>query len=210
MMNWLDILILLLVVWVAVRGITRGLIKSVVGIVAMVAGFVAGNFLYEDVAEFLDGHTGISGGIREFFNRELFSNLKIPRIESDFSDITREIFREGDLWREYLGNDFGEYMATIILNILSWLLVFFIVVLFILIIGIVLDTLFKLPILKTLNALGGFAFGIIKGTLYVFFIVIFLEFFGGISQGDYLRDLVQGSVFAGTVLKYNILTWINF
>ncbi|OPL07895.1 MAG: hypothetical protein AVO33_03220 [delta proteobacterium ML8_F1] len=209
-MNWLDIMILLIVAWVAVRGITRGLIKSVTGIVAMVAGFLAGNLLYGEVAGFLKTHTGVFAGIREFFNREFFSNLRIPEFESDFSDITREIFQQGRIWRGYPGSDFGEFMATVLLNILSWLLVFFIVVLLVTILGVVVDTVFKLPVLKTLNALGGFVFGIVKGTMYVFFIVIVMDFFGGIAQSSYLKDLIQGSIFAEVVLGYNIFTWINF
>lgn len=50
-MNWLDILIVLVIVGFVITAYTAGLIREVVTLVAAIAGIIMAGFLYDDLAE---------------------------------------------------------------------------------------------------------------------------------------------------------------
>ncbi|MDI6797340.1 MAG: CvpA family protein [Desulfatibacillaceae bacterium] len=54
-MNWLDIVILVLVAWCLVRGLMRGLISEIAGILGVVVGFWAAYKWHAGMAEYLSG-----------------------------------------------------------------------------------------------------------------------------------------------------------
>lgn len=216
MLNWLDIVILVVVVFAAVRGGSVGFIRSVIGLISLVAAFFTANIYYDNLARLIVDQTPIRDGLQNFFSKDLFSGFSIPEIDmpvdwAGFQTVETyldRLFVRSDFISDSITMDFGAFMAQILVNILAWIVVFLVALLVVRLLGVILEEIFKLPLLKSLNALAGFAVGVVKGTFFVFLLVLLLQFIGQISQGEYLTNLVESSYFAYFVLKYNIFRWI--
>lgn len=57
-MNWLDLVVIALLVLGAFRGLRRGLIRSVLGLAGLVLGLVLASQLYRPLADYLELHYG--------------------------------------------------------------------------------------------------------------------------------------------------------
>lgn len=53
-MNWLDIVLLVILILTAILGIFKGLVKQVIGLVAVIAGLVLASLYYEGAAGIFD------------------------------------------------------------------------------------------------------------------------------------------------------------
>ncbi len=53
-MNWLDIILLVILILTVIMGILRGLVKQVIGLVAVIAGLVLASLYYEGAAGIFD------------------------------------------------------------------------------------------------------------------------------------------------------------
>jgi membrane protein required for colicin V production len=53
-MNWLDIVLLVILILTAIIGIFKGLVKQVIGLAAVIAGLVLASLYYEEVAGIFD------------------------------------------------------------------------------------------------------------------------------------------------------------
>jgi uncharacterized membrane protein required for colicin V production len=212
MINWLDILILIIIVFSAVRGGMVGFIRSVVGLISLIIAFFSANIYYDNLASLIVEQSVVKDGLKGFFSKDIFSQFKIPSIDfsqqlSGFGDVEKyldKLFVRSKFITDAMAVDFSEFMAQIIVNIIAWLAVFLVAFLIVRLIGVVLEEVFKLPLLKSINAIAGFAIGIVKGSLTVFLIIIVLQFLGHISQTGQLSKVVENSVFAFYILKYNV------
>jgi len=211
-MNWLDILILIIVIVIAVRGSSLGLIKSIIGFVSFVVAFFTANIFYDNLAIIITNNTKIVSSITSFFELNVFSKLTIPTIQvpeisasvPKLNDQLNLLLENSNFINTSISNNFGEFMARITINSASWILIFICVIFAVKLIGIALEGIFKLPGLKTMNFLGGFLLGLLKGLLLVFIIVLGLNFIGSISEGTYLVEIINNSYLANIILKYKI------
>lgn len=214
--NWFDIVILLIVVFSAVRGGMLGMIRSLVGLFSLIVAFFSANIYYDNFADIIAGKTNIQSSLEVFFSKDFFSKFSIPSIElpqltknfSEVSEYLDRLFVKSDFIADSLSASFGEFMSQILVNIISWVIIFVVVYIIIRVLGIILEEVFKLPLLKSINSITGFLFGIVKGTLFVLLLVLTLQFIGQISSNHYFSDLVENSYFAYYVIKYNIFRWI--
>ena len=212
MINWLDVIILIIVVFAAVRGGSIGFIRSVIGLISLIIAFFSANIMYDNLAELIVEQSSLKESLKGFFSKDLFGGFKIPSIDfseqfSGFENVGKyldKLFVKSDFITQSMASDFSEFMAQIFINIIAWLLVFIVAFFIVRIIGVVLEEVFKLPILKAINALAGFAVGLVKGTLTVFLLVVALQFLGEISQTGYLNEIVENSIFSYYILKYNV------
>ena len=216
-MNWLDIVILVVIVFAAVRGSIVGMIKSLIGLFALIVAFFTANIFNDDLAKLIIGQTNIKNSLQIFFEKDLFNKLSIPKIDlpeiktdgfGEIGDYLNSILSNSDIFKAYSFSSVGEFIANAVISFFSWIVIFIIAYIAVRILGIIVEEIFKLPILKTINGIGGFAIGLIKGSLFVFLFVLGLKFIGEISSGTYLTEIINESYFVYYIFKYNILRWI--
>lgn len=211
-MNWLDILILIIVIIVAVRGSSLGLIKSIVGLMSFIIAFFASNIFYDNLALIITNNTKVVSSIKSFFEMNFFSKLTIPTIQvpeisasvPKLNNQLNLLLENSNFMNTSIPDTFGEFMARITINSISWILIFICVIFAVKLIGVALEGIFKLPGLKMINSLGGFVLGLLKGLLLVFIIVLVLNFIASISNGTYLIEIINKSYFANIILKCKV------
>ena len=153
-MNWLDIIIIGILIYSAVKGFYIGLIKSLTRLISIAVGiFVAFKF-YHALMEYINSMWHWTDSIAVWIS-SWFKTKYMPFYKGDISVIS----------------ELSKTLAVNFLELLAFVLIFFIVSRLIRMLGSSISSLTSLIFLKPLDRLGGTVFGLTKG---VFVILVFL------------------------------------
>jgi len=206
-------LILIVSVW---RGVSKGLILSVVGLVGVVAVFFAARYVADNYADqfrsvisplvsttVTDAATeermergieydNVSRGTLESAARSVFERLGI--YENALDDMARDVaesaYETETSFRDAVADKFEGTLAYIFVFVIAYLLLGIVVAVIVNLCNI----LFKLPGLKWLNYVAGGIFGLAVGLMIVFAIAWAARYVSLLSQGEILKET--------TLLKY--------
>jgi len=120
--------------------------------------------------------------------RELLYNNNTPAV--------RDILRVGTL------EDFvASFLANIVVNVISMLIVFVIVLIIMKLIGASLHLVDKIPVISSVNTIGGLAVGVLLGAGFVWLGLVVIMIFFSPAGNETVNGLVQGSYVAGWLLE---------
>lgn len=228
-MNYLDIAVIIIIIINVGLGWFRGLIRSVANVVSIVLGFFAAKFYHDDMSLFLNQKFDLYNKIKEGLSTT-FSNIELPSVnldgiskevisqqfgENDYMKIVADKFLESDSFQTMVDQktlNFADGMTTWlaenIMTLLSMVVVFILVFLAVRILGHLLNQTFRLPVLKQVNKLTGFLFGLAKGLffamLFVLVIVVIAPF---LSQYSIIESLEQSKI-AIYLYRYNFIVYL--
>lgn len=191
----IDIILVVTVVLSVWSGVKRGFIRSVMNIITFAAALLCGWYFYPPLAvvyhnKFLLGkfteniynsiNSIISAGIESIDLSRLFADkpeafLEITRRYNIDIGILEKYFNEQlTKGSSDLTADVAARMAAPVANglsqILAFLSVFFGVVILLKIVTLILDLIFKLPVLNAFNRISGFILGAVCGLAYAWII----------------------------------------
>lgn len=199
----------------------RGLIKTVFSLFSTVIALVAARFIYPHVSLFLmktplyesikntvlnaADLNHIADTVTQKAQTDLIYNLHIPDflkgalLENNNSEIYNMLNVNG------IADYISSYIAGIILNIFSMIVVFIIVRIALIFISKALNIISSLPVINTADHLGGAVFGLIQGTIIIWICFIFLTFFMTKPAFQNISENVFGSLIAVKFYESNIL-----
>lgn len=206
-MNLLTVIILIIFALCIVKGYRKGFIKSLASIFSLVLSIVIVNLATPYVTEFLKTQTPVYKVIlekcEEMFPAEEQNPAAADRREKQdaiidelaLPGIIRDFLKENNTPEYYgkiMARSFSEYiqncMAMLILNILSFIVTWVLVISFIGLIVMALDLVAKLPVLRGINQLLGLGLGFLQGLIIVWMIFLVITIF---SQSDAGRELMR-------------------
>ncbi|MCL2577209.1 MAG: CvpA family protein [Defluviitaleaceae bacterium] len=214
-MNILDICVLVLVALCAFAGYQQGLIRTVYRLVSFFIAVFLANMLYPYVAQFLRGtlvFSGIQdsvksgldlgGFVSEYsteWQNEVFESLPLSTqirsfLFSHFEPDVHGILRI-DTIEEYI----SLFFANIAINGIAIIVVFFLVIIILSVIGIAIDIVGKLPVIKTFNNLGGFIVGVVIGAGISWICIVVLSMVFATSANEEIFELIQDSFIVSRV-----------
>lgn len=164
MNNWLDLLIIAVLVFSAIMGWRRGLVRQFFDVVAAVASYLVALRYGAQFVQLLD--------------------IYLP------------LFRWIPAWLN-TPTPFGFVLGDIILRLLGFFLLFFLARLFFRMMATMAHTLFSLPVLGTVNAVGGLLFGFLKGLLLVLILVAVVNLLGT----PFSEKVLDSSVAAARIME---------
>lgn len=210
----LDIVLIAVVLIGVFIGYKKGFVKVIIKLCTFVVAILLAFLLGSSVAEFIGESLGISNTIHTAVENKLIdlttneksekTEINIPILEKTIDDIN-ETAKEK---KEEKINDWSNKITAFIVKGISFILIFLVVTILMGIIGLILDTVVKLPILNTLNgALGaGTAF-----ILMLFRILIVLAIISFISPLEFLTvvtDYINESCITKWLYENNIIVSI--
>lgn len=229
-MNWLDYVIIVIMIVNIGIGWFKGLIRSVVNIVSIVAGFVCAKVyhmeMYRELNVRFDLLNKLKQGILDTFNNVELPELADAKVmtadqltsqlpESEVLSSLLKNFIESDQFDSMIhstvnsfGDAFSTWLSDKLMVIISMFTIFILVYLGIRIIGYVLNSLFQLPVLKGVNKLSGLLFGCAKGMFFSMLLVLLLVILGPIMSNLQLVEALETSTVAIYFYKYNIVMMI--
>lgn len=183
----IDIVIVLALAFFAWRGAKKGLILSVLSLVGLVVAFFGARFVsthfYEPVADIIQ--PGIYQNIEELEGKAL-EDVNIDQSITSSKDSLLEILRENEIFPglvemiedldledgpESATESLSHTLADMIAKVALFALAFIVILLLWFLITRLLDLAFKLPILATINTVGGLVLGLAKAVLMVIVLV---------------------------------------
>lgn len=214
-MNWLDIIVIAIVISSAIKGYTDGFIRSVFNIVGFIAAIVISRLYFMRLSEYLTANTplynrlylsilksmGNSGSIVKSGGVQ---GLQLPKsIESIAINTAAEQYSTGAAAESIAGA-----LSTLIVYILSIIAIYIAVrIVFALAVSF-LSALVELPVLKQFNKLGGVTVGFLKGILALMALFTLAIPLTVVFDLQWLVSAIDKSQTAAYFYKYNfVVTW---
>lgn len=228
-MTTLDLIFIGIIGLTAIVGGIKGLIKTVFGFASTIVSLLVAYMFYKPFAKILIKSTNIYYFLEEQIGETLnlnqgsetissaserssfFGNLQVPEfiqnmlVDNDTSEVYQLLgLDSGHSMNEYVSS----FLANLAVNVLAFIILFVIVGLVIGIAAVILDLIAKLPVLKEVNHIAGFAIGLALGVLLLWIISLGLYFTMSVQASGELQAMIDESVIVPIFYNNNLL--LNF
>jgi len=224
-MNTLDIIIIAVLFLFACIGMAQGLIKTVYRLMSFFIAIILAFILYPYMADFIREsivfewlvetiHNNLNidymvgDALTQDRNAALY-NLPLPAFLIDLL-VTHDT---NSNWVSMGVNNIGAFvsvfLAGLVVNIISMLLVFVLVKIVLALIGYLLDIVSRLPVIRTLNRIGGFVAGFAIGVVICWIVLVVISVFTTTSMYETVRGLLEDSWFIAHFGQYLIGHFAN-
>lgn len=198
----LDIAVIALFWFFMIRGIKKGLVKSILDLFKGIAAFVAAFLYYKPVAEYI-----LKLGVVNRFIDNVEENMSEKVLSS-----SAETVKELPVWVEKLINEgiessaanITEAVSNLAINVIAALLIYVSVRILFMIFNFLFD---RIRIFKIgeLNALGGACFGFLNAAILVYVAMLVLFIFVATDNGD-LNGAIQSTYVAKFFYNNNLIS----
>lgn len=174
-MNWLDWLIIVILVLSAFKGLYRGLLASIAGLVAVLAGLYVAYTYYQSLAEYLVVKWAAGEKIRplveQLLERWAPAPGTVPGLEGDRLTYTGNLI--GVQWQN-AADQLVNRFTGLVLEVVCFIALLLITIWVVNLAGFVLTKVAQFSLLSIPNHLGGLLFGVARGVVMVIIILALL------------------------------------
>ena len=174
-MNWLDWLIIVILILSAFKGLYRGLLASIAGLVAVLAGLYVAYTYYQSLAEYLTANWTVGEKIRplvdQLFERWAPAPGTFPGLEGGRLTYTGNLI--GAQWQN-AADQLVTGFTGLVLEIACFIALLLVTIWVVTLAGFALTKVAQFSLLSIPNHLGGLLFGIARGVVMVLIILALL------------------------------------
>ncbi len=215
-MSWLGWVLLVVLVIFGIQGFRKGLLRTVLFMVSTIAVIMITAWLMPHMGEYIRENTKWQETIQqkmedtllaELGDVEISENMQIEFIEKlPLPDIMKDVLIKNntvEIYENFDVNGFAEYLSAYIarglVNGIVFIVAFIITLIIMRMILYVVNIVTELPLIGTLDSLGGFAIGVVHGIFWIaiLFLVIVL-----------ISDTKMGSMLMETINSDPMLSWV--
>lgn len=225
-MSWLFWILLIVLAIFVIQGFRRGMVRTAVSMVFFVIVIVVTSWLNPYVGDFIrektDWQEEIQQGCKEIFFEEIeeqvdisvtsqvefIDELPLPEsmkeklVENNNAEIYRQLAVEN--FADYLSG----YVAYGIINGIAFVISFVLTIIIVNLILYAVDILTELPVVGTLNRIGGMLIGLIQGILWIWVAFLVITLLCNTGVGAYLMELIKSDPVLGWMYDRNYLMQI--
>ena len=166
-MNWIDLLIIFILVYNIIKGTSLGLIKSIFVLLQFLMSIYLSKMYYSVVSGYI---------------------LNTPTLYKVFEKIISK-----------------EQMMIIMINVFSIIITYFFFRWLIGLLGLLISAIFKAPILKQLDKIGGLLIGIIRGMIILYIAFALLTPIGLIFPEGVITKGLENSLFSDVFTNHDLI-----
>ena len=223
-MSALDIMVIVIMALCILIGAWRGFVRTVLGLVNFILAIFLTNLLYPYMSRFLQSFDGLyntlTTSIRSGLGldamvyaesraaqNEIINNLPLPAALRDAVLINIDNVTAGATatLAEGFANHVAGFLAVIVINVISMMVVFGLVFAGLMILTRVLNIVTKLPVINTANKLLGAALGAAWGLLLTWVVLgVVVVYLSANSQVNVV-EMLENSVIAGPLNESNFV-----
>lgn len=228
-MNVLTAIVILIFVIAGLRGYQKGFVKSLASLVSVLLSFVLVNLVNPYVTDFLKEHTpaftyiedkcadafsvAMTGSAATEAGASLLQDEAIDSLP--LPETLKNMLRQSNTSEYYAKQavrSFSEYvpkfMANLILTIISFVITWILVIVFLWLAVKALDLMAHLPVIKGINQALGIFVGVFQGLVIVWLVFMVITVFSHTDTGRQLMAMISENPFLETLYNTNIL--LNF
>lgn len=230
----LDIIVVSLALISGIIGIKKGMIAIVTKLVGFVLALVLGFMFYKSLATYLTQNYEFSAKITESIKNAIASGEQKPSEDSaedkvENSDDTEKAQQEYisisnilqkfnltekinlEKEQENLGEEktlsdaVAEKITVYIMNIISFLIIFLGIIIVAAVLSLVLGVIFSLPLLNSVNRMGGFAAEVVLFMVKLWVVLGIISILSPMSFMNWIVGLIDSSTVMKFLYNHNIL-----
>lgn len=223
-MNTLALIVLGLILLFAFLGYRAGFIKTVFSICSMIVALVLTLLISPQIGKALQANDDVMG----YFSEKVEKALNLDKVANDsISDkisgidklpipaSMKDSLKKNSTEKAYevLGvSNFTDYVshsiAKMIIDALSFVATYLVLVIALRILCFMLDIISKLPVLHQINKLAGLIAGLVQGIIVIWLLCIALTMLSGSALGKSCFEMINESKFLGFIYNNNFI--LNF
>lgn len=224
-MNILSWAALALLVIFAFNGLRRGLIMTVFSTFTMVVAIAVAVNISPYVSQTWQ-NTAFFDRVSQHVEKTLFGEDEDPEdgMDADQAAAIQELPLPAAVKKALLENNneqiysalgitafrsyVARYLTCLMINALSFILVFAACIIVLRIVASCLNIISYLPVLHSMNKLGGLLMGLLNGLVILWIVCIAATIFSGTELGGYIYGQINGSMFLRLIYNHNYLMTI--
>lgn len=195
----IDIVIILFVLASVYLGYKKGLVSVAVSLIAFIAAILITLLLYRPIANLIIDNTDWDENLQKTIESKIEDATTSNNEEKSITD---------DLVEGAKKEVLPETSKNIAINIIygTTMIVLFIASrLLLMLINLMADAITSLPIIKQFNEAGGIAYGLLRGIIIAYAILMIINLIISLDPQGTLNDIVQSSILTKLLINYNLL-----
>jgi uncharacterized membrane protein required for colicin V production len=208
----LDIVIIALIVLGAFSGYKKGLVGVLVSFVGIILSIFLAFVLQAPLANYLENETSVGKNINQTIQESLNKQLNVNNDNENTAINSNENVYNMTLKMLTNNNEQGltveqssKLITSFILKGISFITVFIIVFVICYILQMALNIVFELPILSSVNKLGGLGIGALKAFIKIIIILAIISFASPLPVFNDLVKIIQNSTICNLIYTNNII-----
>lgn len=196
----IDVILVLFLLGSTYLGYKKGLVKVAVSLVAFIAAIIITVLLYRPIGDLIIKNTDWDENLQKAIQTNVDSATSTNKIEEE-KNITDSMIEGAK--NEILPGT-SKTVATNIIYGGTMIGLFIVSRLLLLLINLMADAITSLPIIKQFNEAGGIAYGILRGIIIVYAIVLLLNLIISFDPQGALNDIIQNTFLTKLLMNFNI------
>ena len=194
----IDIVLILFVLASVYLGYKKGLVSVAVSLIAFIAAIVITLVLYRPIGNLIIDKTDWDENLQQTIQEKLQgenSNKEDKNIADDIVEGAKKEIVPGT-------------SKTIAVNIIyggTMIGLFIVSRLLLLLINLLSDAITSLPIIKQFNEAGGIAYGLLRGIIIAYAILMIINLIISLDPQGVVNDAVQSSILTKLLINYNLI-----
>lgn len=222
-MNWIDLVVLAIILGFGIVGLVNGFIFSIYKIVSfflsiiisikfypVLAGFLMKTPLYTGIQEsilknlLLQRSQGAEGEVKKAAADSIINTLKLPGFLKN--TLIHQIPDPSKLIDVHKVMEMvSGKLAGFVIDIISLVLLYIIVRIALVFVKVILKGIAKLPVFKQMDKLGGFALGAVEGLLTIYILCAIIMLFRAMPQFKSILEGLDQSLIANFFYQHNFI-----
>ncbi len=206
----LDVIIILILALSAFLGYKKGLVTMVISLAGIIVAIILAISLQNSVAKFLIEKTGLGDSIKtqisDTINQTMLNKEGQVQDESNIEKKDNFIsnFIKEDIVAENV-DTVAENITLFIFKGISFIAIFIVTIIIMYIIRMILNLVCELPILNSINKIGGLIGGIFKGSLIIFIILAIINLLEPMGFVTPIISFINSSIVTKFLYSYNLI-----
>ena len=196
----IDVILVLFLLGSTYLGYKKGLVKVAVSLVAFIAAIIITVLLYRPIGDLIIKNTDWDENLQKAIQTNVDSATSTNKTEEE-KNITDSMIEGAK--NEILPGT-SKTVATNIIYGGTMIGLFIVSRLLLLLINLLADAITSLPIIKQFNEAGGIAYGILRGIIIVYAIVMLLNLIISFDPQGALNDIIQNTFLTKLLMNFNI------
>ena len=214
----IDIIVILIIALSVFLGYRKGLIALAVKLFAVIIALIATLILYKPISTLIINNTNLDENIQNVImektnnqeeTNDTSSNKETANTNSKNETTQATESQEGNIVEESLEEkilpEVARELSINIINIGVIIILYFVIKIALHFITAIANIVAKIPIIKQFNKIGGIIYGLLRGLLLIYVILLIISFAGEINPENKLHNQINQSLLTKEMYQNNIL-----
>ena len=193
----IDIIVVLFILLSVFLGYKKGLVALGIHLVAFIVALVIAFVLYRPIGALIINNTNIDENLQETIETKLEETINTENGETSGISIIGEVQTEAVSETAKTLSENIIYGATIVV-------LFIILRIALVFITIITNWIAELPILKQVNKTGGIVYGLLRGLIIVYLILLIINLIVSLNPQNAINQVVSETYLTKLMMEYNV------